>query len=448
LLVAQMGCASPAASTVDGGSSDQDAEAADAGEDATPPEDGASADAADDGGSCVEDTPPAQEDPDLEQLCGSVPSTLEDWEQCYLKRHCEWQMACFDRVIYHDLAECMTSAEAVSPSLAFERRERERAVAQGKATINEEAFARCLHELGPSPCIPSAPQFRHACRLRLQGTVEDGGSCFAHVECASPGAGCVREEGCDGACCEGVCESALPEGAEGCRRFPTGDPTQDCAPGLQCVSGAPRCDDGVWCCVAGTDVGAPCGNDRDCRTGTWCDRECGVCRAPLPEDAECTDLRQCGGQTECVGISFGHSDPGECIRVDEVGADCDLQCRGPLYCGDLLSPTDERSCLPLPELGETCPFGVTQCRGVTNTCSGGECVPRTPDGEPCGSGLPGCMPGSFCTSALDAADPECEAAQDEGAPCTQARHCASFLCSGNADAPGECLPWLEACPEA
>jgi hypothetical protein len=81
LLIAQMGCGSPAPSAIDGGSSDQDAEAADAGEDATVPEDGASADAAADGGAC-EVTPPAQGEPDLEQLCGSVPSTLEEWEQC------------------------------------------------------------------------------------------------------------------------------------------------------------------------------------------------------------------------------------------------------------------------------------------------------------------------------------------------------------------------------
>jgi hypothetical protein len=125
LLIAQMGCGSPAPSAIDGGSSDQDAEAADAGEDATVPEDGASADAAADGGAC-EVTPPAQGEPDLEQLCGSVPSTLEEWEQCYLKRLCEWQMACFDRVVYHDLAECMEWASVRRRRMVLRRGNRRR----------------------------------------------------------------------------------------------------------------------------------------------------------------------------------------------------------------------------------------------------------------------------------------------------------------------------------
>jgi hypothetical protein len=447
-LVVYTGCSSPASSAGDGGGA-EDGAATDAGSDGAPSPDAGDFDAGEDGGAC-EVTPPEllePEAPDLEQLCGSAPITFEDWEQCYLRRYCEWLMTCFDRVVYRDLSECMAWAEAASPRLAFERRERERAVAQGRAAVDQEAFTRCLQELGPSPCLRLAPQFRASCRRRLQGTVDDGGACFADVECASPGAGCVREEECAGACCEGECQAPLPEGATDCRLVYTStDPAQVCEPGLQCVPGAPRCDDDVWCCVAGTDPGAPCTNHLDCRPGTWCDRECGVCRAPLPEGAVCTDRRQCGDRTECVGLSIIHADPGECIRVDEEGADCDLDCRGPLYCGPLLVDNSERSCHFMAELGETCPFGVAGCRGATNTCSGSECVPRTSDGEPCGSGLPACMPGSFCTSSLGAEDPVCASPQDDGSLCTHPFHCASYLCSGDAGAPGECLPWLETCP--
>lgn len=283
-LMAQLGCGASGPSPVDGGPH-EDAATTDAGVDANAPDDAGNPDVGADAGSCDPITPPEPDEPDLEALCGSAPTTLEEWEQCYLRRLCEWRMACFDRVVYRDLSECMDTAEAASPRLTLERRQRERAVAQGKATIDEEAFAQCLHELGPSPCIPLAPQFRASCRLRLQGAVQDGGACFADVECASPGAGCVQDDDCAGACCEGVCEPALPEGAEDCRRIISGDPPQTCQPGLQCVSGTPRCDDGVWCCVADTGVGAPCRNRLDCRVGTWCDPECGVCRAPLPEGA-------------------------------------------------------------------------------------------------------------------------------------------------------------------
>src|SRR4051812_3272205 len=44
-----------------------------------------------DGGSADAATDPA----DLAAICGgTAPVTLDDWENCYLKRTCEWEVAC------------------------------------------------------------------------------------------------------------------------------------------------------------------------------------------------------------------------------------------------------------------------------------------------------------------------------------------------------------------
>src|SRR5678815_4251816 len=31
---------------------------------------------------------------DLVQLCGAQPATPDDWERCYQKRKCEWEVGC------------------------------------------------------------------------------------------------------------------------------------------------------------------------------------------------------------------------------------------------------------------------------------------------------------------------------------------------------------------
>jgi hypothetical protein len=417
----------------------QDANAADGA-------DGTDAAGGDGAAPSCEVTPITLGEPDLLEMCGSEPTTLEAWEQCYMVRACEWALQCGHLLPYRDIQECMEWRDALSDGrLAAARRERHRAVQQGRASIDEDAFARCLQELDPSHCHRRAleSRLRPACAVRFVGTVEDGGACYGDVECASPGANCVRGACADG-CCEGTCEPAIVEGGD-CF-------TGQCEPGLACVLGD-RCSDTghSFCCLPVSKVGEPCSSSNECEAGAWCDGACGICRNASPEGGECTTPRQCAGRTECVGLSIIHADPGRCVRVSEPGDDCDSRCHGPLHCGPFLSTNPERTCRPLEELGEYC--GTHVCLGATSTCqgSGTVCVERTPEGAPCADGppwggIPPCMPGLFCTAALGADEPACAAPQEPGALCTHPRQCASHRCSGDATEPGTCLAWSESCP--
>src|ERR1051325_4810426 len=47
---------------------------------------------------------------DLAQACGgTAPVTLDDWENCYLKRKCEWQVGCVSLNSFRDTADCIAS---------------------------------------------------------------------------------------------------------------------------------------------------------------------------------------------------------------------------------------------------------------------------------------------------------------------------------------------------
>src|SRR5262245_3845746 len=73
----------------------------------------------------------------LIQLCGAQPVTLDDWERCYQKRKCEWEVGCVPANTYRDVKECVDLADAVALGrLAAERRERQRSVEAGRASVN------------------------------------------------------------------------------------------------------------------------------------------------------------------------------------------------------------------------------------------------------------------------------------------------------------------------
>ena len=416
VILAHASCSSPAVAPVDGGSPDDatvdsgelgDAEAAnDGGEipaDANSP--------CPDSGDC-DGNPPDPDEPDLQELCGSVPTTLEEWEDCYAARTCEWTVHCDVQNGFADVAECVDLADAVAGGrLSAERRERRRAVEHELASVDPEAFSRCLEVRSADRC--NTALHHPSCATRFVGTVEDGGTCYGDVECASPGATCARD--CPDACCEGVCEPLDKEG-ESCGR-------RSCEPGLQCGDGT---------CVQG-QIGMSCRVDAYCERGAWCDQDCETCTAALPEGAECRSDRQCAGKTTCVRTS-GSLEPGRCRRISEPGDTCDGFCWGNLYCGG-------SSCQPMPELGQPC--GFVGCLGKSLECRDGLCTERVGEGQPCSNA--GCLPGLFCTSELDADVPVCASPGEPGARCTGPHQCESYLCSGDATEPGECLRWVESC---
>ncbi|HET7502513.1 MAG TPA: Dickkopf N-terminal cysteine-rich domain-containing protein [Kofleriaceae bacterium] len=353
--------------------------------------------------------------PELAEICGAVPVTPGDWERCYQHRRCEFTVGCIPENPYRSVQECLDAGDAVELGrLAAELRERERAVAQGRAAIDVAAFARCLIETSGARC--NTAQLEPSCATRFLGTVGDGDACFTDIECASPGATCVAS--CSDACCLGTCQPRFREGE-------TCTDRHSCEPGLQCHR----------TCLPG-DIGSPCTGDRDCDPGAWCDVKAGTCKAAFAAGSACTNLLQCSGNTSCVGLSASNQTPGHCLRISEIGDSCDAFCYGNLFC-------DGQTCQPLPDLDETC-SSLVPCGGVDTTCSNGTCVLRSGVGAACAEQT--CMPGLFCTSELGDPRPTCSARRAEGQPCAAPGHCESFLCAGNSVQPGICLAWSDTCP--
>src|SRR5687767_9743851 len=89
--------------------------------------------------------PDAEAPPTLEEMCGAIPVTVDDWERCYRKRYCEAMVNCSEQNRYLDAEECIERSDAVSGgALAHDLFERQRAVADGRAAIDTAAFTQCL----------------------------------------------------------------------------------------------------------------------------------------------------------------------------------------------------------------------------------------------------------------------------------------------------------------
>lgn len=367
---------------------------------------------------------PAPGDPsDLAQACGGTePVTLDDWENCYRQRKCEWAVGCQTQSTFRDVADCVAASDTEDGGeIAAQRRERKRAIEQGRATLDVENFTQCLLRTGANRC--NTALFDPACLTRFTGTVADGGSCFTSVDCASPDATCSMTE-CTNACCLGTCH----------RKFRLGETCDDfasCEPGLRCNTKK---------CVSG-DLGTVCNDGLlsalDCDFGAFCDPTTHRCRPTLPEGSACTDILQCGGDDTCVGTSIVSSDPGACVRNSQPGDLCDDTCHGNLVCSG-------GTCHALPGLNEACSAQIG-CAGVNAICDSGRCVLRRDIGMSCSTKQP-CLPGLFCTSELGDAAPKCTPLGGTGATCADPSHCQSFRCSGDATAHGMCLAWSNTCP--
>lgn len=360
---------------------------------------------------------------DLAVICGgAAPVTFDEWEDCYEKRKCEWEVGCFPPYPFRDVADCVASGDAVSGGqLGAARRERKRAVEQGRASINVDAFTHCLIRTNATHCDTAFHE--PACLTRFAGTIADDETCFADIDCMSSGAVCDRS--CPDACCLGSCRRKLREG-EQCSL------SESCEPGLLCPGLGTKCISG--------DVGTPCDKDSttQCDFGTFCDSQELRCTPTLAPGAACTSGLQCGDDYTCVGLSIVRPDPGHCRRISKPGDRCDGFCFGNLYC-----ETKSRTCQSFPVLGEACSLFVA-CAGVNAICDNGICVPRSDVGVSCGGQT--CLPGLFCTSELGDPNPTCSARRADGEPCTAPGHCESYLCSGDASQAGVCLPWSDMCP--
>ena len=383
---------------------------------------------ADDAGTPPIDAPGPSDGPppdptDLAVICGgTAPVTLEDWENCYQKRKCEWEVGCPTKNPFRDVADCIASWDGLQGGkLAADRRDRKRAVAQGRAMINIAMFTQCLIRTSATRC--NTALFDPACLTRFTGAVADTAGCLADIDCASPDAACTTT-GLE-ACSVGACTRKFRDG-ENCQLFAS------CEPGLRCNGTK---------CVTG-DIGTSCtkGSVNNCDFGTFCDPATLKCKATLATGAACTSLLQCGGDESCVGLSVSSSDPGHCMRVSHPGDHCDQLCYGNLYCD-----SGSGTCKPLPVLGQTCSLQIP-CAGANTICNSGLCSLRSDVGIACGGQT--CLPGLFCSTELGdpASTATCAARGAVDASCRSPNHCQSFLCSGTPSSTGSCLAWSDSCP--
>ena len=49
----------------------------------------------------------------LVALCGAQPVTPDDWERCYQKRKCEWEVGCVPATAFSSVQECIELGDAV-----------------------------------------------------------------------------------------------------------------------------------------------------------------------------------------------------------------------------------------------------------------------------------------------------------------------------------------------
>jgi hypothetical protein len=317
---------------------------------------------------------------------------------------------------YLDANECVQLMDALSGGdVGFRAYENARAVAAGRASIDTVAFTRCLAELSPARCATAGTAA--SCETRYLGTIADGQVCESDAECASPGARCEPRD-CGAADCRRTCAPAAALGAP-CIHGP------GCAPGLVCDVTYDRCLSG--------DVGTACGVF-GCDAGAWCDN--GICKPSRGEGERCDSLRQCAGETSCVG-EFRTAGAATCQRLTSEGDACDRFCLGNLVC-DLSNPRGLGVCRPLPGRDQPCSF-LVPCLGQTLRCGDqGVCIPRGDVGEPCRDGT--CLPGQFCTDQLGSTAPKCQRLFEDGASgCRADAQCASHICDGDASTPGTCL---------
>jgi hypothetical protein len=301
------------------------------------------------------------------------------------------------------------------------------AIEAGILTYDPVQAGRCLETLRAPICgelLSSNELFETVCQPYV-GSVAAAGVCFTDMECATPGSRCDRPTACDGAaCCPGSCVSPAPL---------DGDCTAEglCPPGARCVQGTAG-----KVCTTG-DGGSVCNSDSNCDDDHHCATN--QCRPDVATSGPCERDAQCGGNDRCVGESVGVM--GTCRTVDSVGAACDGECMGCLYC-DRPDTTQLGACAARTPLGQACT--VQTCVGIIDTsCVGSTCQLRgAADGQPCTGG--DCRFGSFCTTEISGgANGTCVSPQPDGSVCGGDEHCQSGICAGTPPNPATCTAFAD-----
>lgn len=352
--------------------------------------------------------------------CAGNP-TLANFVECLNEAVCGLFEAC--ECFFADQASCDTARfqfydDVQAPYLAAYFAD---AVAAGILTYDPVKAGQCLTLLRTPSCgilYGQSDVFETACNP-FTGTVQAAGVCFTDLECQVPGSRC-EQPACDGsACCPGSCVPPAPlNGDCGANDL--------CPPGAHCVQPA----GGTASCETG-EGGSVCVNDSDCDLDHHCVGN--LCRPDVASGTLCDRDAQCRGLDRCVGTSLGIGQ-GSCRAIDTVGAACEDECFGCMYC-DRPDPNQLGSCAARKAIDTACAdndecegFAETQCDPTELTCE----LRGVPDGQPCVSSF-ACRFGSFCTTEISGgAMGTCVGPQPNNSVCEDDEHCESGICAGSA----------------
>jgi hypothetical protein len=327
---------------------------------------------------------------------------------CFIARQCGLAVACG--------AETSTSVciDRVSNSIGFKNSKQRLidAINLGRQQLDQVRAAACFAAVDAAIAqVPSRPSLcveleLPECDRVVIGLIADQGRCFDRDDCATPNSECSIAA-CMGQCCPGTCLPAV---------------------GLDAKCSEVRCAEGLVCdrsqqvpvCVRG-DEGDPCTTDSGCDDERFC-ASTSRCAADKAAGVTCTSDHQCARPLTCVGEG---QNPGTCRAVDTVGASCDTQCRGSLYC-DKPPGAALGTCAKIPAtIGASCSQSG-YCDGDL-VCKGGLCAARVALGGTCANYE--CQRPGHCSSEIGGASSGvCEAPLSQGRSCDSPDHCASGVC--------------------
>jgi hypothetical protein len=308
---------------------------------------------------------------------------------------------------------------------------RDRAIADGRLMLDDDARTQCTQALITAPCSATnrilGPAICQRVYLPLQ---QIGETCFDEGECID--SFCDRGVTCPGQCAPlravdeqcGSSAECTPDAfcsqrTDACAMRAGAD--MNCETG---VTGTESCVEGYWCdgvlVQPGQERCVPTGNENEgCLNPNFEAATCtadlicmfGTCSTGPQENAACSSADPCGVNLHCSNLEGG-----QCVRAVGPGDTCsvDGQCPGGFTC-------QQGRCTALPIVGEECsdkrPCKLGACENgvcvalhagddcnfeeeqpcVDGYCSTGTstCAPYVAEQQPCNDEVT-CVPGAEC----------------------------------------------------
>jgi hypothetical protein len=248
-------------------------------------------------------------------------------------------------LVCDSLGDCCSSAKLVFDSTNC----RAATSAQVKASLNEtltaavkydaEAAGDCVAELkkrakcGRTGSLDDVP----ACDRVLVGTLAAGQPCQSNEECAAPGycntdlvtfedictvsssSELALVRGKAGDTCYATCEDPASCAVLGPSGNVVGDPIEPGTTPVVCYR-----SDSLYCsgnCQPLKAIGETCDAASACKDGLFCDFDFGICTAPHPNGAACSDDVECQSGN-CGTDSTGDTLDGTCLASSVTAQEC------------------------------------------------------------------------------------------------------------------------------